>query len=168
MTIYYYPNPAVQPAPSSTNATIAAADRYFGGQDIYINQSAQTKIGQLGSGLSAGKILASAFDRSKPLLGQTLSANGGDPFPGITSGVTAPTISGTVNNTTLTLTPGTAFKGSPVSAYGGTGPLSVSISPNLPSGLNYSTSKVNITVTSTAPTITGSGTDWRATFTIAS
>jgi len=165
VTIYYYSSPAAQPAPATV-----VTDNYFGAQDIYVNQNGSARAGVLGSGLSAGKITLSSYDATKSFVGSI-----GSVFPGLATPPVAPSITAatyTPGNSTLSAAQGTAISFNPLYAYGGAGVanqiLNVTISPALPAGLTLKKSKVNLNVAGAAPTVSGSGTTWSATYTIAS
>ena len=158
MTIYYFPNPTAQPAPATV-----AGDNYFGSQDAYINQNGAARTGVLGTGLSAGKITLGNYDLTKPYLGVT-----GSKFPGLSSPPTPPSIVATTLVPTLNFTQGTLATFNPVSVYGGSAItneiLNVSISPTLPAGLNIKKTTVELNVSGTAPTVSGSGSSWSVTY----
>jgi hypothetical protein len=158
VTIYYFPYPTAQPAPATV-----AGDNYFGAQDAYINQNGAARTGVLGTGLSAGKITLGNYDLTKPYLGVT-----GSRFPGLASPPTPPNIVATTLVPTLNFTQGTLATFNPVSVYGGsaipTEILNVSINPALPAGLAIKKTRVDLNVSGTAPTISGSGTSWSVTY----
>ncbi len=158
MTIYYYPNPLAQPAPATV-----AADKYFGSQDVYINQNGAARVGILGSGLSAGKITLGNYDLTKLYLGVI-----GSKFPGLASPPTAPPVVATALLPTLSFTQGLGLSFEAVSVFGGSGiaaeTLNVSIDPPLPAGLVIKTNKVQLSVAGSAPTVSGSGTVWNVTY----
>lgn len=148
MTIFYFPNPSTQPAPATV-----AGDSYFGVNDAYITQNGAVRIGNLGSGLSAGKITLVNYDLTKPFLGVT-----GGTFPGLSSPPIPPAITASTLVGSQTVTQGSAIHFTPVTAYGGAGiangGYSVSISPALPPGLNLKLGKTRVNVQGAAPTIT--------------
>lgn len=162
MAIYYYPVPLAQPAPATV-----AGDNYFGSQDVYVNQNGAVRNGQLGTGLSAGKITLVTYDATKSYLGLT-----GGTFTGLTTPPTAPPIIATVLASSVTINSGTLANVNPITAYGGSAIansiLNISVSPALPAGLTIYKSKINLNVSGPAPIVTGSGTTWNVTYTIAS
>jgi len=160
MTIYYYPHPLAQPAPATV-----AADSYFGSRDVYVNQNGAVRVGNLGSGLSAGKIVLANYDTTKPFIGET-----GNLFPGLGSPPTPPQIIASTVVASQAAIAGSTLSFNAVTAYGGSGisgsVLNVAISPSLPTGLSLQTNKVFCTLSTSAPTVSGSGTSWSVTYTI--
>jgi hypothetical protein len=127
VTIYYFPHPSAPPATTDVAYKIG---------DYYNNQNNSLTVLTGGSGLSAGRKLWSKYSAASPVIPQ--------PAPNIIA-------STLISNTTGSV--GQSLSFTPVQAYGGFGvvgnpPLNVNISPSLPAGLTFTTSKTNIEVSS--------------------
>jgi hypothetical protein len=192
VAIYFnpYPNLAAGPTPSTTSTY-----RYFGGQDIYVTNAGAVQVATLGGG-GAGKYSNANYDDTKSYLSQPAGQSGfwGTVVPKSetthpwTTVPSIPTVTATPIILEQQVTAGQSITFTPVSALGGTAvytnydtitgtntgaantatsPLTISITPALPVGMNWYPSKTNIVAGTVKPTQTTIA-PFQVTYTIAS
>jgi len=177
VAIYFNPYPLL---PSGPTPSTTSTYRYFGGLDVFITNAGAVQVATLGAS-GAGKYLNSNYDDTKPYLSQPAGQSGfwGSVVPKSetthpwTTVPSIPTVTAKTEILEQIVTAGQSITFTPVSATGGTAvytnydtitgtitgaantstsPLTISISPALPVGMNWYPSKTNIVAGTVKPT----------------